>query len=108
MKQQLQQMQAKQEQQSTEIQTLKAQLADGLRRTEIAVLSGGDVSSRGAAGPPPGYGLNGNRDQCGAANSERAAGNGSGSMSMIRSVSEIDLIFCACTAAEGHLPIARI
>ncbi len=83
MKQQLQQMQAKQEQQSTEIQTLKAQLADGLRRAESAVPSG-DVSSRGAAGLPPGDDLNHYRDQCGAANSNRAAGNGSGSTSMIR------------------------
>lgn len=99
MKQQLQQMQAKQEQQSTEIQTLKAQLADGLRRTESVVHSGA-VSSRGAAGPPPGVVVHDNRNQCGAANSDRAAGNGSGSMSMIRSVNDIDLIYCACTAAE--------
>ncbi|KAL0054321.1 hypothetical protein WJX82_007108 [Trebouxia sp. C0006] len=82
-KQQLHQMQAKQEQQSTEIQSLKAQLADGLRRTEAAVPSG-TVSSRRAAGLPPGDDLNHDRDQCRAANSERAAGNGSGSMSMIR------------------------
>ena len=106
-KQQLHQMQAKQEQQSTEIQSLKAQLADGLRRTEAAVPSG-TVSSRRAAGLPPGDDLNHDRDQCRAANSERAAGNGSGSMSMIRSVSEIDLIYCVCIAAEseGHLPMA--
>ncbi|KAL0025665.1 hypothetical protein WJX77_002451 [Trebouxia sp. C0004] len=82
-KQQLQQMQAKQEQQSTEIQTLKAQLAVGVRRTESAVQSGA-VSSRGAAGLPPGRDLHDNRDQCGAANSDRAAGNGSRSTSMIR------------------------
>ncbi len=108
-KQQLQQMQAKQEQQSTEIQTLKAQLADGLRRTESAVHSGA-VSSRGAAGPPSGDDVHDNRDQRGAANSDRAAGKGSGSTSMIRSVSEIDSIFCVCTAAEpeGDLPMASI
>ncbi|KAA6417005.1 MAG: hypothetical protein FRX49_13040 [Trebouxia sp. A1-2] len=82
-KQQLQQMHAKQEQQSTEIQTLKTQLADGLRRTESAVQSGA-VSSRGAAGLPPGDDLSHDKDQCGAASSERAAGNGSGSTSMIR------------------------
>jgi len=105
-KQQLQQMQAKQEQQSTEIQTLKAQLADELCRTKSAVQSGA-VSSRGASGLPPGSDLNDNRGQCGAANSDRAAGNGSGSTSMIRSVSEIDSMCCACTAAEfeGHLPM---
>lgn len=106
-KQQLQQMQAKKEQQNIEIQTLKAQLADRLRRIESAVQSGA-LSSRGAAGLPPGDDLNHDRDQCRAANSERAAGNGSGSMSMIRSVSEIDLIYCVCIAAEseGHLPMA--
>lgn len=82
-RQQLQQMQAKQEQQSAEIQSLKAQLAHGLRRTESAVQSEA-VSSRGTAGLPPGDDLNHDRDQCGAANSERAAGNGSGSTSMIR------------------------
>ncbi len=98
-------MQAKKEQQNIEIQTLKAQLADRLRRIESAVQSGA-LSSRGAAGLPPGDDLN--RDQCGAAKSDRAAGNGSGSMSMIRSVSDINLIDRACKAAEseGHLAMA--
>lgn len=94
-KQQLQQMHAKQEQQSTEIQTLKTQLADGLRRTESAVQSGA-VSSRGAAGLPPGDDLSHDKDQCGAASSERAAGNGSGSTSMIRSVSDAMLCMHSC------------
>jgi len=106
-KQQLHHMQAKQGQQCIEIQTLKAQLADGLRRTKSAVHSGA-VSSRGAAGLPPGDDLNHESGQRGAANSDRAAGKGSGSMSMIRSVSEIGSISCVCTAAdfEWHLPMA--